>query len=56
MTKSAPKLPDAGGSFIRNPDGSLAPIPADPEPIDQEAEPLPEKPAAKGAKQPVKEA
>lgn len=56
MTKPAASLPDSGGSFIRNPDGSLAPIPVDPETIDQEAEPVPEKPAVKGAKQPVKEA
>lgn len=56
MTKSAHKLPDAGGSFIRKPDGSLAPSPADLETTTLEAEPRTEKPAAKGDKQPVKEA
>lgn len=54
MTDTPVPLPDAGGSFIRNADGSLAPRPADPDP--PEADAAPEKPAAKAAKQPVKEA
>ena len=56
MTKPTPPLPNAGGSFIRNPDDSLTLRPADPETALPEAEHLPEKPAAKGDKQPVKEA
>jgi len=56
MTKPAAPLPDAGGSFIRNPDGSLAPRAVDPAPIIPVVEALTEKPAAKGVKQPVKEA
>lgn len=56
MTKSSSPLPDAGGSFIRNPDGTLVPRPSDPETGSTEAETTLEKPAAKGLKQPVKEA
>lgn len=56
MTNPAQPLPDAGGSFIRNPDGSLALRPAEPEATSPEVETTPEKPATKGTKQPVKEA
>lgn len=55
MTHSSQPLPAAGGSFIREKDGTLVPRPADPEPAQQEPEPLAGKPAAKGIKLPVKE-
>jgi hypothetical protein len=55
-------LPNAGGSFIRNGDGSLTPVapPDAPEivsaEVPDEALTAPEKPASKGAKPTVKEA
>jgi hypothetical protein len=59
-------LPNAGGSFIRNGDGSLTPAaPPDapeivpeiaPDEVPDEALTAPEKPASKGAKPTVKEA
>lgn len=56
MTKSVPTLPNAGGSFIRNTDGSLAPRHEDPETTPPEAEQAPEKTAVKATKQTDKEA
>lgn len=50
MSASSPTLPEAGGSYVRDPDGTLRPAPV----------PVSETPAAKGAvkapaKTPVKE-
>lgn len=55
MTDPDHPLPQTGGSFVRNEDGSLTPAAPD-ERAETETVPAPQKPAVKGpSKAPVKE-